>query len=66
MLVRMKVFLTSKVLEIYFLRTMIKFRSLTKLEECYFMQQFILYKSYRLFINNLKNKLRVHDTLLRP
>lgn len=66
MLVKIKVFLTSKVVEINFLQTMIKFRSLTKLEECYLMQQFILYKSYRLFINNLQNKLRVHDTLLRP
>lgn len=33
MLVRMKVFLTSKVVVINFLRTMIKFQSLTKLEE---------------------------------
>lgn len=66
MLVRKKVFLTSKVVEINFLQTMIKFRSLTKLEECYLKQQFILYKSYRLFIKNLQNKLRVHDTLLRP
>lgn len=66
MLVRMKVFLNSKVVEINFLQTMIKCRSLTKLEECYLMQRFILYKSYRLFIKNLQNKLRVHDTLLRP
>lgn len=35
MLVRMKVFLTSKVVVINYLKTMIKFRSLTKLEECY-------------------------------
>lgn len=60
----MNVFLTSKIVVINFFRTMIKFRSSTKLEESYLMQQ--LYKSYRLFINNLQNKLRVRDTLLRP